>query len=142
MFREAWILINGLTTSMQPLFWVAVIAIAVLYVFAVGVTELVGRNSKFKDDPYAMELFGDLTKSMFTLLQLITLDTWNEEIARPTMDKEPFWLPMFYITFVGVGVFVFWNLITAIVVDSAFKIAKEDAAQQAKEVEDEKKLEL
>merc|ERR1740133_633465 len=58
------------------------------------------------------------------------------------MDKEPFWLPMFYITFVGVGVFVFWNLITAIVVDSAFKIAKEDAAQQAKEVEDEKKLEL
>jgi len=141
-FKEMWILIHGLASSARPLLWVAVIACVVLYIFAVAATELIGRHSDFQDDEYAQELFGDLMKSMFTMLQLITMDTWGDSIARPVMEKQPFLLGSFFICFLGVGVFVFWNLITAIVVDSAFKIAEEDSAQQAKTIELEKKKEL
>merc|ERR1719387_2704163 len=57
------------------------------------------------------------------------------------MEKQP-WLAFFFIFFVMLAVFVFWNLITAIIVDTAFCIAKEDSAQLAKEAETDKRREL
>mmetsp|Transcript_93572 Transcript_93572/g.260059 ORF Transcript_93572/g.260059 Transcript_93572/m.260059 type:complete len:229 (-) Transcript_93572:77-763(-) len=41
-----------------------------------------------------------------------------------------------------VAVFVFWNLITAIIVENAMAIAKDDKQQQAKDVEAQKKKDL
>eukprot|EP00928_Gymnodinium_smaydae_P065844 TRINITY_DN48935_c0_g1_i1.p1 TRINITY_DN48935_c0_g1~~TRINITY_DN48935_c0_g1_i1.p1 ORF type:complete len:558 (+),score=150.63 TRINITY_DN48935_c0_g1_i1:118-1791(+) len=141
-FKELWILVQGLMTSTRALIWVSCIAVALLFTFAVIATELVGRNPVFADDEYALELFGDLGKSMFTLLQLITLDTWADTIARPLMEKEPFLMAIYVLSFIGIGVFVFWNLITAVVVDAAFKIADEDAQQQERDAADRKRNEL
>jgi len=140
-FKEMWILIHGLTTSARPLLWVLTIATAVLFLFAVAGTELIGNQSDFADDPVVQELFGNLLRSMFTMLQLITLDTWVDLVATPVMDKQPF-LSLFFIGFIGIGVFVFWNLVTAIVVESAFEIVQQDSAAQAKAVDLEKKKEL
>merc|ERR1719188_1943906 len=56
--------------------------------------------------------------------------------------KHKFHMSLFFVCFVGLGVFVFWNLITAVIVENAFSIAKEDSAHQAKEAEQEKKREL
>merc|ERR1712151_472196 len=63
------------------------------------------------------------------------------EGARPIMEKD-FGMSLFFIAFIGLGVFVFWNLITAIIVENALSIAKEDSAHQAKEIENAKKREL
>eukprot|EP00927_Polykrikos_kofoidii_P074543 TRINITY_DN70544_c0_g1_i1.p1 TRINITY_DN70544_c0_g1~~TRINITY_DN70544_c0_g1_i1.p1 ORF type:complete len:596 (-),score=120.54 TRINITY_DN70544_c0_g1_i1:132-1745(-) len=141
-FKEMWILIHGASSSARPLLWVSVIAFAVLFVFSIAATELIGRNADYADDPLAQELFGDLMKSMFTMLQMLTLDSWCDAIARPLMRKNAELLSVFFLSFIGIGVFVFWNLITAIIVDSAFRIAKEDASSQAKTAEEDKRLEL
>lgn len=141
-FTEMWVLLNGLMTSARPLTWVTVIAVVVLYIFAVAATELVGRNPDYADHEAGQELFGDLAKSMFTMVQLMTLDKWCDEIARPVMGPQPFVLSVFFISFIGIGVFVFWNLITAVVVDSARRIYEQDDQQQAKDLEEAKKRDL
>jgi len=148
-FKELWILIHGLTTSVRPLFWTLVMASIILFVFGLAATELIGKREIFREEEYVQELFGDLLKSMFTMFQLMTLDTWADTIARPTIDplvsstgQADFGLVLFYIGFIGIGVFVFWNLITAIIVENAFSISQTDANSQAKEQEMQKKAEL
>merc|ERR1719277_273603 len=113
----------------------------ILYIFAVAGVELIGRDSALVDDEEVQELFGDLFKSMFTMFQLMTLDTWADTIAWPVMHLQ-FHYSLFFVVFIGLGVFVFWNLITAVIVENAFSIAKEDSAHQAKEAEMDKKREL
>mmetsp|Transcript_31846 Transcript_31846/g.94679 ORF Transcript_31846/g.94679 Transcript_31846/m.94679 type:complete len:565 (+) Transcript_31846:54-1748(+) len=140
-FRELWMLIHGLSNSARPLLWTWVIAILILYIFAVAATELIGRQSEFKDDEHIQELFGNPMRSMFTMFQLMTLDTWAYTIARPVMAKQ-FGMCLFFIAFIFLGVFVFWNLITAIIVENAMKVASEDAGQKAKDMDETKKREL
>jgi len=140
-FKELWMLIQGLVQSARPLVWTAVIALMILYIFGIAATELVGRRELFSEDEQAQELFGDPLRSMFTLFQLMTMDTWGYNIARPIMQKD-WWMCLFFVVFIMIGVFVFWNLITAIVVENAMNIANEDTQQKAKDVEASKKQEL
>jgi len=140
-FKEMWILIHGLTTSAIPLLWTLVIAFCVLYVFAIAATELIGRSPDFKDNEDAQMMFGNFLRSMFTMVQLITMDTYSDTIIRPMMHIQPF-LAIFFVMFIMVGVFIVMNLVTAIIVENAFSIVKEDVESQAKEAETKKRSEL
>eukprot|EP00746_Dinoflagellata_sp_MGD_P164523 gnl/MRDRNA2_/MRDRNA2_93190_c0_seq1.p1 gnl/MRDRNA2_/MRDRNA2_93190_c0~~gnl/MRDRNA2_/MRDRNA2_93190_c0_seq1.p1 ORF type:complete len:590 (-),score=132.71 gnl/MRDRNA2_/MRDRNA2_93190_c0_seq1:38-1807(-) len=140
-FKELWLLVRGLLTSMTTLFWMMIIVLLLIYVFGIIATELIGKHAAFENDAYAHELFGDLLKSMFTLFQLMTLDTWADLIARPMMKTHP-GLGLFFVFFVTVAVFVVMNLITAVIVENAFAIAKDDQEQAAKMMERTKVREL
>lgn len=140
-FRELWVLIQGLVQSIRPLIWTAVIALMILYIFGVAATELIGRQEAFADDEHAQELFGNPVRSMFTMFQLMTMDSWGYTIARPVMEKQ-WYLCWFFVFFIMIGVFVFWNLITAVIVENAFSIAREDAADMSRQADAQKKQEL
>lgn len=140
-FKEMWILIHGLTTSARPLLWTLVIAVSVLYVFAIAATEIIGKSPDFKDNDYAQELFGNFFRSLFTMVQLITMDTYCDLIIRPMMEVQP-WLALFFVFFITVGVFIVMNLVTAIIVENAFAIVKDDSDSVAKEAELNKRHEL
>lgn len=140
-YKPLWILIQGLATSAKPLMWAMILASCVLYVFSIAATEFVGRGAAFRDDEYAQLLFGDFMRSMFTMVQMITMDTYCDLIIRPLMKTEPF-LALFFILFVTIGVFIVMNLITAMIVNNAFRIVSEDKDAEAKEEELKKKKEL
>jgi Ca2+-binding EF-hand superfamily protein len=140
-FKEMWLLVRGLLMSMMTLFWMMIIVICLIYGFAIIATEVIGKHDSFAGDEVAYELFGDLLKSMFTLFQLMTLDTWADLIARPIMATNPM-LGLFFVFFVTVAVFVVMNLITAVIVENAFAIAKDDQEQAAKMMEKQKTREL
>mmetsp|Transcript_37578 Transcript_37578/g.88346 ORF Transcript_37578/g.88346 Transcript_37578/m.88346 type:complete len:548 (+) Transcript_37578:102-1745(+) len=151
-FKELWILIHGLTTSFRPLAWTLLIAMIVVYLGGLVATELIGKDSRIEEVPRVVEYFGDLLRSMYTMIQLLTLDTWTDDIARwvigtynfeeKTIEDGVFYYCLFFVGFIGIGVFVFWNLITAIIVETAFAISDSDASSQAREMEMEKKAEL
>ncbi|CAE7205675.1 CACNA1A, partial [Symbiodinium pilosum] len=152
-FKELWILIHGLTTSFRPLFWTLLIAMIVVYLGGLAAAELIGKDSRLQEIPRVQDYFGDLLKSMYTMIQLLTLDTWTDDIARWVIDSRfnasqglpeegVFYYCLFFVGFIGIGVFVFWNLITAIIVETAFAISDSDANSQAREMEMEKKAEL
>lgn len=132
-FKEMWLLIQGLQTSMQLMFWTAFLIVAVLYIFAIVATEMIGprRNSLFQGDEVAEEFFGTLSDSMLSMFQIMTLDTWADMIARPLMPKLPF-VSLFCVFFIFIAVFILMNLVTAVIVENAFKIVTDDLELQAK----------
>lgn len=70
------------------------------------------------------KLFGDthpmfetLGGSAFTLFQVMTLEGWSMDVARPTMETYPFaWL--FFVVFIVLTSFAVLNMFIAVIVDS------------------------
>jgi voltage-gated sodium channel len=63
------------------------------------------------------ERFGSLTSSFYTLFQVMTLEGWSEDIARPVMEVYPSaWI--FFLVFIFIATFIVVNLFVAVIVDS------------------------
>ena len=68
---------------MQTLFWTVVLLVVVLYIAAVILTQQIGHNVEIYGNYRKLsggwdheELFGTVGRSMFTLMQVMTLDSW------------------------------------------------------------------
>jgi voltage-gated sodium channel len=54
---------------------------------------------------------------MYTLFQIMTLEGWSMDIARPVMEKFPFsWV--FFVVFIMIATFTMLNLFIAIIVSA------------------------
>jgi voltage-gated sodium channel len=81
----------------------------IFYVFAVMATKLYGD--------LAPERFGTLGQSLFTLFQMMTLESWAEANVRPILAQQPLaW--MFFVPFILIATFVVLNLFIGVIVDS------------------------
>ena len=101
----------------------------VLIVFYVS--GVIATNMYAADFP---ERFGTLGMSFFTLFQVMTLEGWSEEIARPVMELYPSaWI--FFLIFIFISTFIVINLFVAVIVDSINSIKHhEDKKNQKDEV--------
>jgi voltage-gated sodium channel len=81
----------------------------VFYVFAVMATKLFGAT--FPD------WFGDLGASLYTLFQIMTLESWSMGIVRPVMAAHP-WAWAFFVPFILLTTFAVLNLFIAIIVNA------------------------
>jgi voltage-gated sodium channel len=81
----------------------------IFYVFGVMATKLYGE--------IAPERFGTLGESLFTLFQMMTLESWAEANVRPILEHQPLaWL--FFVPFILIATFVVLNLFIGVIVDS------------------------
>jgi voltage-gated sodium channel len=81
----------------------------IFYVFAVMATKLYGD--------LAPERFGTMGNSLFTLFQMMTLESWAEANVRPILEHRPMaWL--FFVPFILIATFVVLNLFIGVIVDS------------------------
>jgi Ca2+-binding EF-hand superfamily protein len=110
----------------------------ILYIFALAATSLIGRS--MDDDEFAQEMFGTVPLSMFTLFQIMTLDSWTA-VVRPIGDKQS-WTYVFFLGFIAISVFVLVNLITAVIVENAFESSKADEQDMAVVMQREKEREV
>ena len=91
------------------------------YIGAVISTSLFGES--FPD------WFGDLGASMYTLFQIMTLESWSMGIVRPVMAEFPYaWL--FFIPFIMVTTFMVLNLFIGIIVDAIATVKDQDNNQK------------
>ena len=87
---------------------VAVLAL-VFYIAAVMATNLFASTFP--------EWFGNVGASMFSLFQIMTLESWSMGIVRPVMDVHPYaWV--FFLPFIIITSFTVLNLFIAIIVNS------------------------
>lgn len=101
--------VGALLSSLPGLGSVFGLILIIFYVSAVIATNMFG--SAFPDR------FGSLSQSFFTLFQVMTLEGWSEEIARPVMEIFPSaWV--FFIIFILTATFIVVNLFVAVIVDS------------------------
>ncbi len=104
---------------------VGALLILVFYVFSVIATNLYGA-----DFP---EWFGTIGRSMFSLFQIMTLESWSMGIVRPVMAMHDYaWA--FFVPFIIVSSFTVLNLFIAIIVDSMQALHDAERAQTVAEV--------
>lgn len=119
-FKELHLLWGALLNSLRSLFWLLILMLTVMYISAVMLTRLIGKNGVYDDDPALradIELwFGSVSGSMYTLFQIMTLESWSMGIVRPVLAKQPLmWL--FFIPYIIGTTLMILNLITGAVVD-------------------------
>jgi voltage-gated sodium channel len=88
-----------------------VVAVMAIFFYTAGVlaTRLFGGN--FPD------WFGSLGKSLYTLFQIMTLESWSMGIVRPVMESHPMaWA--FFVPFIVIATFTILNLFIGIIVST------------------------
>jgi voltage-gated sodium channel len=101
--------VGALLSAIPGLSSIALVLLLVFYVFAVIATHLFG--ALFPD------WFGHLGRSLYTLFQVMTLESWSMGIARPVMEQAP-WAWVFFIIFILFATFTMLNLFIAIIVNA------------------------
>lgn len=105
---------------------IALLLMLLYYVFGVMATKLFG--------PSFPEWFGTLGRSIYTLFQVMTLESWSMGISRPVMEKYPYaWA--FFIPFILVATFTMLNLFIAIIVNAMQTFNQEELATQEEKIE-------
>lgn len=101
--------VGALLSAIPGLSSIALVLLLVFYVFGVIATHLFG--ALFPD------WFGHLGRSLYTLFQVMTLESWSMGIARPVMEQAP-WAWAFFIVFILFATFTMLNLFIAIIVNA------------------------
>lgn len=101
--------VGGLLAAIPGLASIAMVLGLIFYVFAVISTKLFGAD--FPD------WFGNIGRSLYTLFQIMTLESWSMGIVRPVMENFPYaWV--FFIPFILIATFTMLNLFIGIIVSA------------------------
>jgi len=103
------IIIESLLHSIPSIGWIGVLLMIVFYIFAV-----IGNNLFGADYP---EYFGSLMGSLFTLFQIMTLESWASGIARPIITSSPL-TAVYFVVFILIATYTTLNVFIAIVVNT------------------------
>ncbi|MDX1592889.1 MAG: ion transporter [Gammaproteobacteria bacterium] len=105
---------------------IAGLILLIFYVGAVMSTSLFGA-----DFP---EWFGTLGRSMYTLFQVMTLESWSMGIARPVMAEYPYaWA--FFVPFILIATFTMLNLFIAVIVNTMQEMQARLLAREGADIE-------
>jgi voltage-gated sodium channel len=101
--------VGALLASIPGLASIALVLLLIYYVFAVIATNLFGHAFP--------QWFGNIGASLYTLFQIMTLESWSMGISRPIMETYPYaWT--FFIPFILIATFTMLNLFIAIIVNA------------------------
>ncbi|MBE6380750.1 MAG: ion transporter [Lentisphaerae bacterium] len=103
------IITESLFSSIPSIGWICVLLSIWFYICSVIATSLFG--SKFP------EWFGSIAKSMYSLFQIMTLESWSMGIVRPVMAEYPYaWL--LFVPFIIFATYTVMNLFIGIMVSA------------------------
>ncbi|MEM9102830.1 MAG: ion transporter [Pseudomonadota bacterium] len=118
--------VGALLSAVPGLSSIAFVLIIIYYVFAV-----IGTNLFAEAFP---EWFGNIALSMYTLFQIMTLESWSMGIARPIMEEYPHaWA--FFIPFILIATFTMLNLFIAIIVNAMQTFTEDEKAEMTQAVD-------
>ena len=130
--------------SMKTLMWVSMLLMLFLYVCGIFVTMTIGQNVLMYGQYYNdsggwnhAEYFGTVTKSMYTLFQVMTLESWAEGIARHVISQQPEMM-LFFILFLMFTTFGLLNLVIGVIVENTLAAARNNEEKIRKQQERER----
>lgn len=102
-------IVESLLNALPSIGWIAFLLLMVFYIFGVMGTQLFG--DEFPND------FGHLGLTLYSLFQVMTLESWSEAIARPVMEAFPYaWV--YFVAFILITAFTVLNLFIGIIVST------------------------
>ncbi len=101
-----------------------VIAVMTIFFYTAGVlaTKLFGAAHP--------QWFGTLGESLYTLFQVMTLESWSMGIVRPVMETHP-WAWAFFVPFIVIATFTILNLFIGIIVSTMQELAVAEGETKA-----------
>ena len=94
----------------------AVVMVMAIFFYAAAVMAVGFFGATFPD------WFGSIGKSLYTLFQVMTLESWSMGIVRPVMEAHPFaWA--FFVPFIIIATFTILNLFIGIIVSTMQELA-------------------
>ncbi|SDG46059.1 voltage-gated sodium channel [Pseudomonas seleniipraecipitans] len=113
--------VQALLASLPGMGSIVMLMALLFYVAAVMATQLFGQSFP--------EWFGNIGASLYTLFQIMTLESWSMGIVRPVMEEQPLaWV--FFVPYILIATFMMLNLFIAVIVN-----AMQDAQGPDPEVE-------
>jgi voltage-gated sodium channel len=109
--------VSGMLHAIPGVSSVAALLLIVFYIAAVISTSVFGASFP--------NWFGSIEASMFTLFQIMTLESWSMGVVRPVMEVYPYaWA--FFIPFIVMTTFTVLNMFIGIVVDAIASVKDEE----------------
>lgn len=120
------LVVSALLSALPGLGSIFALLLLFFYVSAVMSTKLFGANFP--------EWFGSIGASMYTLFQIMTLESWSMGIVRPILEQYPYaWI--FFVPFIMLATFTMLNLFIAVIVEAMQSQVHIDQAHQLEEIE-------
>lgn len=122
--------VGSLIAAVPGLLSIGLVLLVVYYVFAVIATKLFGAAFP--------EWFGSIGRSLYTLFQVMTLESWSMGISRPVMERFPYaWA--FFVPFILVATFTMLNLFIAVIVNAMQSFSEAEHKDTLTAVDDARK---
>ena len=120
---------ESLLAALPSIGWISLLLVLAFYMFAVVATNLFGESFP--------AWFGTLGASMYSLFQIMTLESWSMGIVRPVMVQFPH-AYLFFVPFILVSTYTFLNLFIAVMVSTMQSLHEKEGgqAQPADDTED------
>jgi len=120
--------VGALVASIPGIGSIVGLLLLVFYIFAVIATKMFGAAFP--------EWFGTIGASLYSLFQIMTLESWSMGIVRPVMEVYPLaWA--YFLPFILLTSFTVLNLFIGIVVDAIQRQHEAEAAEEAEHIIDE-----
>ncbi|MBO6601614.1 MULTISPECIES: ion transporter [Paracoccaceae] len=101
--------VEGFVTALPGMGSVFLLMAIIFYIGAVMATKLFGASFP--------EWFGTLGRSLYSLFQIMTLESWSMGIVRPVLEVYPYaWV--FFVPFIMMTTFAVVNLLVGLIVNS------------------------
>ncbi len=119
--KHLQVIIGAIVKSVPSILWTGILLILIYYVFS-----LIGVNLFGDAFP---DWFGTIGKAMYTLFQVMTLESWSMGISRPVMEVYSFaWA--YFVPFVLLSSFVVMNVVVGIVVNAISEVTAENNVEE------------
>lgn len=146
LVKELWLIVSGFAESLKTLSWVLMLLTIIFYVGAILLAMTVGgaeceEGGAFEHWENCKMMFGNIPRGMYTLFQVVTLESWSMAVVRPVTEVQP-GLLIFFVLFLFLTTFGLLNVIIGVVVETVLCAAKNNEYIQAQRMEEKLKSEI
>lgn len=113
---------HALVTALPRVGWASL-----FFAFAFTIYAIVGISLFSAEFP---QYFGSFQSSLFSLFQIMTLESWASGIARPIMKAFPIAAPFYFVSFIIMGSYILLNMLAGVITSSAFEIYAKSMRKQ------------
>jgi voltage-gated sodium channel len=133
IFKELWLLVNGFIQALRVLGWILILISMIIYCAAIFATLAVGEECEEYGDVFVRceDFFGGVFKSMFTLFQMLTLESWAMSVARPVMTRQPA-MAGFFVMFLFLTAYGVMNILIGVVCENTLAAAAQNEKKRSR----------
>lgn len=114
-------MVEALLRSLRGIMAISWLLVIVMYVYSVMGTMLFRDGGEFGE-----MYFGSLGLSLYSLFQIMTLESWSNGVARMIIEEQGWWAAIFFITYIISTSFTFLNMFIAVFTNTMAAIDIED----------------